>query len=292
MLKTRTPAEQLAEVKRAIAAGDVEVGRLEEEIARRALPVLQGDPEAARISADLEQQKADRSRDLVRLRQAETQLQQTIAAERDAQRRSEALRVPKQLAQGCAAALKLDDEIEDLLQRLATQLARRAEIGDHLVRLSGSAALKRQGDALPVRYKAAASRLLKIAEDGPAAATNNWLALSAAEFIGEAAHRSLRDWDEMSFDDLVPFFGSEAEAKAAQRRLEARGTKTVLDELGDTWTLVRHDELFIDRASAEQVIRSRERTGGTWTVVPHGRGFRVMPAPMAESAAALSQAAG
>ena len=70
-LTSKTPTEQLDEVRVKIREATAEHDRLGEEIGRRALPILRGDYEAAKVAADLERDKQAIAGEIATMRTAE-----------------------------------------------------------------------------------------------------------------------------------------------------------------------------------------------------------------------------
>jgi|SRR6516162_1366396 len=85
----KTPAAELKQIRERIAASEAELARLDEEIGRRALPVLKGDADAQRAVAECEAQKHEIRGRLDLLRQAEGRVAEVVAAEAAAKRRAE-----------------------------------------------------------------------------------------------------------------------------------------------------------------------------------------------------------
>jgi hypothetical protein len=290
LLKAREPGEQLAEVRKKIAEAAAEIERLDGEIARSALPILRGDAEADRIAAQLEHERRRIAGEQPILREAEAQLENLRKAEEEAGRRAAAEALPADLAALRTGVLQIDDEIEALAAQLAAKCRERVHVGRCLAERSSSVQLKRNADSLVARIRSTAARHFVINPGaGAASAANNLLGI-VGDFVGEAAHWTLRQHDEPMLDNLCPCFATEAEALAGKDRLAARRTGTVVDKIGATRTLIRVDSLFADRAEAEQFVARSERTGARYTIVPRGPGFVVLPAPLAESAAALAPA--
>lgn len=221
------------------------------------------------------------------LHEASGQLAQAIAAQAEAERRTAAEALPAELAAMRAALLAVDDEIEAQLAKTAAKCRERAELGEALARRSGVAQWKRYNDRLPARIRSAAARLFTISPGaGAVTANNNFLGV-IGEFVGAAAHITLRQADEATLDDLCACYASEPEALAAKERLAARATETIVDKIGATWTLIPVHSLYANRNDAEQFVTSTRRTGAEYVIRARGPGFIVMPAPLAESAAAL-----
>ncbi|MGC2521249.1 MAG: hypothetical protein WA417_01220, partial [Stellaceae bacterium] len=57
LLQKKHPASQLAEIETRIRAAETEMQRLDTEVARRALAVMTGDGDAARVVEECEEQK-------------------------------------------------------------------------------------------------------------------------------------------------------------------------------------------------------------------------------------------
>lgn len=154
----------------------------------------------------------------------------------------------------------------------------------------GSQALRRANQTLGGAIRSAASRHFTINPAHGASAANNLLGITS-DFVGARAHQSLRELDQMLLDDEAPFFASEAMALAAQQRRLNRGDPTAVSRLGATWTLTSHSAMHASRDEAARVVERTARSGRDLVVVPRGPGFVVLDKSVADSVAALGEAA-
>lgn len=290
LLRTRAPADQLAEIRERIGASVVEIARLDSEIERRALPIMTGDADAARVAAACETDKQKLLTEVATMRQAEGQLVAEIAREEAADRRRAAEALPGQLAKLHVDILALDDAIEAACAALGDQLRQRRDLAADAARLAGSETLRRANDTFPARLRSAASRYFTINSGDARSVANNWLHLSS-EFVGEAAHRTLRQFDEPLLDECLPFFDTEEAARAAQQRQTDRATPTVVHRVGKAWTLIRRDQFFVARQAAQIHVAAHAKGGRALAILPRAPGWIVVEAASAAAIEAFADAA-
>ena len=282
-LTTKTPAAQLDEIRKRLAAATAEVSRLDEEIGRRAMPIMRGDAEAERAETELKKQKAQLETDIARLRAGEATLARAIADEAEAKRRAAAAALPRDIAADRAALLALDEEIDRLAEQLSARISQRIEAGFVLAERVGSEALRRANLMAHSRVRSQIAHLFMINRGQPNTEANNLLQLRSGE-VGARFWMTLRQADEELVDDEAPFFATEAEAGAAKARLAARGSAVVVQEIGKAWTLTRHDAMFATRREAEGAVAMAARAGRKLAILAHGPGFIVRPERFADDA--------
>jgi hypothetical protein len=219
LLVTKTPADQLDEVRQKIAEADNELDRLNVEFKRRALPILQGDTEAAREAADLEREKQALAGELATLRTAEGQFSAAVAAEQRAEAQAAASALPRRVAEAAAALLDVDDEIHRVAAGLAEAIRARKAAGLALADLAGSQQLRQVNGGTAGRIRDSIARYFQ--DPGDARVDGNDLRL-ASSLRGSAAHMTLRQRDRELLDDVAPWFLTQAAAAEASARLAAR----------------------------------------------------------------------
>jgi hypothetical protein len=282
-IRGRTPTAQLAEIREQIAEASTEVQRIEGEIARRAMAVMTGDQGAIRLCGELAGQKAEIAARITIMRVAEADRIRVVAEESEAERQKAARELPVRLADLAERSLGLDDTIQELGTGLATSIKDKLAIDEEIARLSGSGVFHRTRERAGEMIRNALEPLFRIDPARPSAVNNNHLTLVTGLYGGQAG-RSLRDLDQPCFDDLIPYFQSEAAAHKAQARLADRSTSTTIKQIGEVWMLIRHDELFVDQVEAHRAVAAAARRGVNLTVVEHRPGYRVCAAAFADSA--------
>ena len=279
---SRKPAAQLTEIRQRIAEAVAEVQRIDGEIARRAMAVMTGDAEAIRLCAEFKEERAEIAARIETLRLAEADRARVVAEETETARQKAAAALPMQLAKLAEKSIALDDRIMELAGNLAAVIKDKLDTDSEMGRLSGSPTFRRTLSRSGVMVRNAIEPLFRIDPSRPSAAENNLLSLKSTLY-GPDAHKSLRELDQPRFDDAMPYFLSEAAAGEAQARLAARHTATTIKQIGGSWMLIRHDELFTDRAEAERTVAAAARSDIRLAIVAHGPGFRVCPAAFADS---------
>ncbi|MFZ3238751.1 MAG: hypothetical protein WA184_25725 [Stellaceae bacterium] len=311
LLQKKHPASQLAEIETRIRAAETEMQRLDTEVARRALAVMTGDGDAARVVEECEEQKQRLCAELSILRHGADQIRKQITEDEAARSRAKSELFPAECAAIREAILKLDDEFEQSMATAAAVLSRRKQLGADLARKTGSPVLRNAEQTFSGRVKASVARqfvINKRADASPqdpnwrtsdepafvATEANNLLGIKG-HFVGERAHWSLVQHDTPTLDEECPFFTTEAAALSAQQRQHQRSTPTVVEKIGAAWTLIRLDQFFVDsvdakgnvtvgsgRAAAELTVRASARSREL-VVLPHGPGWLVLEKPVAEA---------
>ena len=290
LLTAKTPAEQLDEVRAKIREASAEVARLDGEIAQLALPILRGDTEAARVAVDLEREKMAGAGEIATMRTAEAQLAATVAAEERAAAHAAASALPRQVAEQAAALLAEDDEIMRLAGEFADVIKARISRGYALAELVGSVQLKRANDTAAHRIRSAIANAFRVDLAAPNVPENNLLRL-VNDQVGARSWLSLRQVDQELLDDECAYYPNREAADEAVSRLGARNTKTLVHPLADgTFMLIRHDDLYVDRAASEAAVAMAAKVGFRLVATPYRGGWMVR-APRAADAALTEQAA-
>ena len=289
-LTAKTPAEQLDEVRAKIREASAEVARLDDEIAQLALPILRGDTEAARVAVDLEREKIAGAGEIATMRTAEAQLAATVAAEERAEAHAAAARLPRQVAEEAERLLELDDRIHELADALAAGIRERRAAGLSLAEAVGSTQLRNINVAIASRVRDAIARYFQIDRASGSADRNDLLLTS--NLRGPRAEMTLRQQDCELLDDECPYFLSQEAAGAAAARLAARNTKTVAHPLPDgCFTLIRTDDLFIDRSAADAAVKMAAKVDFALTVTPYRGGWLVRPPRAPDAVLSIADAA-
>jgi hypothetical protein len=218
------------------------------------------------------------------LRHAEGACAAAVAVEEAERRQAEADERPGRIARArddvLTAADKLVGAAEALRRALDASIAAKVALAD----LVDDAQLRR---ANQVAHQQAISAIAPIFDvptpnGSGSGGVYNLLGLRSI-WVGPRAHLSLRQLDEELLDDTAAIFATEAAAEAARQRLAARNTPTIIVPLGGSgcWGLVRHDDLFAERAEAERAVAAAARGGRKLAVVAHPPGFVVRPAHLA-----------
>jgi hypothetical protein len=213
-----------------------------------------------------------------------------VAAEERAETQAAAARMPRQVAEKVAATLDVDDEIHRLAAALAAAIRVRKQAGLDLAELAGGAQLRNLNSGAAGRIRDSIARYFQDPGASPNADGNDMRLASSLR--GTEARMTLRDRDRALFDDEAPFFLSREDAAAAAARLALRNTKVLAHELPDgCFTLVRVDDLFVDRASADAAVMMARKVGFELVAIPYRGGWLVRPPRAADAALAAEQAA-
>ncbi len=271
------PAARLAEIEAAIGAAEAERAQ---HNARRPIEIvgkLTGDADAAARVEAIDQALVSLDARLRDLRDGAGELRRRMAVDEEAARQREAEARPKRIAElrraymadvqavtshaeGMAAALKATSQHADALK---------AELGDEI------ALSPRFLDFGPRmrRLQSGIARLFQIDPARSLDATNSLIGIASGE-RGDRFFWLPTDHEQTGLDDIVPFFDSQTEAEASRDRLAARNTKVIVLPLpGGCYMLVREDQVFGDRAAAEQAARAAATRGKELAIIAHDGGF-------------------
>jgi hypothetical protein len=286
LLRGKTAAEQLAEIREQIAAAEAEIQRCDGEIKRRAMAVMTGDPDAVKICADLTRDKQQAEAELATLRNAEVDRARAVRAEEEAARRAAAAGLPEKVAATNSAILEEDDRIDALAEELAAAIKRRLALGREQAEQVGSQTLARVNQVVPHRIRSAVANKFRLDLNKPNSVPGNNLLDLRSDEVGPRAWMTLRQLDQDNLDDEAPFYLTQAEAEAARERQAKRGMAAAVVPIGRCFTVERQDHMFTDRATAEATVKAAKRVGRDLVVVGHGPGWLVRARRFADAAIA------
>ena len=280
-LRPPTAGEQLAALAPMIADTEAELRQLGERKSAAIAADMRREPEAAAALERIEEQIGDATGRLDELRRRQVGLQQSIGADRAADHRRAAEAKPLRLAELHHERIALAQTVTDAAHTLVAALRGMDANGAAQVALLGEQSARfLSTPAFRWRSNNALARAFAINPNAPLTAANSLFGV-ASEAMGAQALWTLVEWEQQGLDDLVPFFATEAEAEAAQQRLERRGTRTIVVPLHGAFTLVPHEHVFGDEASARRVAM---RSPVPMAVVAHERGFALLSARFVEAA--------
>jgi hypothetical protein len=235
---------------------------------------MQGDQDAAQRRDMTRQQLAALDERLAELRAAAIAARQRIAADAAAARQREAEARPRRIAELRRERLALADQAIRHMQTAAEAVTALAKNAENL-----SAELDDDGarrflafHAFRTRAQGAFARAFAIDPTGQLTPQNNLLGFGSA-YIGAKAHWTIAQHEHEGLDNLAPYFDTEADAAAAQERLAAQGTKTLVTALpGGCWTVVPIDLAYGDRATASATADRLAARGKRFAALPYGDG--------------------
>lgn len=274
-----TPAARLAEIEAEIAARQAERDQLAESRPGLVLAAMNGDAEASARVRHIDGEVAALDARLRDLRDAAGQSRRIIATEAQAARRREAAERPKRAAQLVRQRKQDSQEVHRHAKVLAEKIKAMKENAEELAAVLDSEGARRSFGfgVFTGRVRSALANLFWIDESRPLTADNNLLQLKS-DWVGARAWMSLAQFEEELCDDLAPYHDNQADAEAAQARLKARNTPTLIVPIaGGCFTLVPEAHAFGARAPAEAWAAGLARSGKPHVVLAHEGGFVLVP---------------
>jgi hypothetical protein len=280
-LRGRTPAAQLEELVAEIAARQAERTEAAERLPRETLAAMTGDTDAAQRRDMTRRQIAELDERLAELQTAAVAARQRIAADAAAELQREAEARPRRVAELRRERLALVGQATEDMRRAAAAITAVAKNSEALMTVLDDDGARNflAAHAFRTRAQGAFARAFAIDPAGQLTPRNNLLGFSSG-FIGQKAHWTIEEHELEGMDNLCPYFDNHADAVAAQDRLAAQGTKTLVTALpGDCWAVVPVEYAYGDHATASAAADRLAARGKRFAIVPHGGGggFVLLP---------------